>query len=171
MALTQCRECEREISDQAFSCPHCGAPRPAQKKWQGTGVDWKSGASFWGFPLVHVAYGRDAHGRLRVAKGIVAIGQFAIGLVTIAQFGIGILFGFGQFMAGLIAIAQFAGGVVFGVGQVATGYAAIGQIVLAYYGIGQLGWAKFMWSPERKDMEAVAFFHTLLERVKLFFDR
>lgn len=26
MALTPCRECNREISDQAAACPHCGAP-------------------------------------------------------------------------------------------------------------------------------------------------
>lgn len=26
MALVSCRECGREISDQALSCPHCGAP-------------------------------------------------------------------------------------------------------------------------------------------------
>lgn len=28
MALVQCPECKQEISDQAQSCPHCGAPRP-----------------------------------------------------------------------------------------------------------------------------------------------
>lgn len=26
MALINCKECGREISDQAISCPHCGAP-------------------------------------------------------------------------------------------------------------------------------------------------
>lgn len=26
MALINCSECGREISDKAFSCPHCGAP-------------------------------------------------------------------------------------------------------------------------------------------------
>ena len=26
MALISCRECEKEISDQANACPHCGAP-------------------------------------------------------------------------------------------------------------------------------------------------
>lgn len=29
MALVQCTECSREISDKAASCPHCGAPRTA----------------------------------------------------------------------------------------------------------------------------------------------
>ena len=27
MALIQCYECEREISDKAPACPHCGAPK------------------------------------------------------------------------------------------------------------------------------------------------
>jgi len=26
MALIECYECEREISDKSLSCPHCGAP-------------------------------------------------------------------------------------------------------------------------------------------------
>lgn len=27
MALTSCRECARDVSDQARACPHCGSPR------------------------------------------------------------------------------------------------------------------------------------------------
>lgn len=30
MALETCRECSREISDQASACPHCGCPRGAE---------------------------------------------------------------------------------------------------------------------------------------------
>ncbi|MBR5074164.1 MAG: zinc ribbon domain-containing protein [Bacteroidales bacterium] len=26
MALITCKECEKQVSDQAASCPHCGAP-------------------------------------------------------------------------------------------------------------------------------------------------
>lgn len=29
MALINCRECGKQISDQAASCPHCGAPLKA----------------------------------------------------------------------------------------------------------------------------------------------
>lgn len=28
MALINCHECSRSISDKAHSCPHCGAPPP-----------------------------------------------------------------------------------------------------------------------------------------------
>ena len=30
MALIQCYECEKEISDKAPACPHCGAPKEEQ---------------------------------------------------------------------------------------------------------------------------------------------
>ncbi len=30
MALVKCRECSREVSDQAEACPHCGIKNPAE---------------------------------------------------------------------------------------------------------------------------------------------
>jgi hypothetical protein len=166
MTLATCRECGKEISTQAPSCPHCGAPRPADHGWKGWGFEWKSERTCWGYPLVHIAFGKDARGTWRVAKGVIAIGQFAIGAITVAQFGVGLLFGFGQFIFGLTALAQFAGAIVFGVGQLASGYVAIGQVVFGYYGLAQTGWAEFLWSPKRKDPEAVAFFQYMWESVK-----
>jgi hypothetical protein len=45
MALIQCSECNKEISDQAISCPGCGSPialrRPAVragKRWEAIGA-------------------------------------------------------------------------------------------------------------------------------------
>jgi hypothetical protein len=119
-----------------------------------------------GIPLVHVAYGRTKTGGPRVAKGIVAIGQYAVGLVAVAQFGVGILFGFGQFVMGLMVVAQFAGALILGVGQFATGVVTIGQVVFGIYGLCQTGWAKYMWSPSQVDMEAVALFHTIQMRLR-----
>lgn len=34
MALINCEECGKEISDKAISCPHCGAPLIDKKKKQ-----------------------------------------------------------------------------------------------------------------------------------------
>jgi len=31
MALIECYECEKEISDKAPACPHCGAPKCTPK--------------------------------------------------------------------------------------------------------------------------------------------
>ncbi len=127
------------------------------------------GAHLRGLPLVHIAFGRDSRGKRRVAKGIIAIGQFAFGLITVAQFGVGLLFGFGQFIFGFTTIAQFAVGLAVGIGQFATGYAAVGQFVLAYYGLAQLGLGEFLWTPGkhgRKDPEAMQFFLSWWEAAK-----
>lgn len=168
MTLTTCRECGKEISTQALTCPHCGAPRPADAAWTGTGFEWKSQRTYLGYPLVHIAVGKDQRGKRLVAKGIIAIGQFAVGLITVAQVGVGLLFGLGQFVCGLTVLAQFAGAVILGVGQCATGYVAVGQVVLAYYGLAQLGLAKYLWGQGRQDPEAVQYFLTLWEAIKGF---
>lgn len=146
------------------------SPKPPslpEEKEKTSGFEWQSQATFHGWPLIHIAFGKDAHGKLRVAKGWIAIGQFAIGLITIAQFGIGILFGFGQFIIGLSAIAQFAFAAFLGIGQFATGYYAIGQIVLAYYGIAQTGFTTYLWSSHRKDPEAKEAFIYLAKQIGL----
>ncbi|MDQ1258104.1 MAG: hypothetical protein QG656_2713, partial [Candidatus Hydrogenedentes bacterium] len=151
MPLTACRECGNEVSTDARHCPHCGAPFPSRAEWTGWGYEWKSKTSVAGWPLVHIAFGRNAQGRLRVARGIFAVGQFAIGMVTIAQFGVGALFGLGQFMVGLTAVAQFALSAYFALGQIAVGGIAIGQVVVARYGLGQGGFAQYLWSAAQKD--------------------
>ncbi len=167
MALTRCRECKHEISDQAQSCPDCGAPYPARAIWTGTGYEWKSERTVYGYPLVHIAFGRDARGKFRVAKGVIAIGQFGIGLITFAQIGVGFLFGFGQFIFGLTAVSQIAVTLLFGCGQIAIGYAAVGQVVVAWYGLAQAGLANYLWSSSRHDPEAAQFFIHLAEKLGL----
>lgn len=169
MAIIQCRECHKEASDEANVCPHCGAPFPAKKEYRGKGFEWKSKLTVYGFPLVHIAVGKDAKGKLRVAKGIIAIGQFGIGLITIAQFGIGVIFGLGQFIFGLTTIAQFAIGILFGLGQFATGYIAIGQVTLGWYALCQMGLARYIWTPKIRNPEAIEFFRQLLEKFKHIF--
>jgi zinc-ribbon domain len=166
MALVNCRECGHEVSPSAPACPHCGALLPGNIEWRGTGVDWQSPQTFLGYPLIHVAFGKDARGKRRVAKGIIAIGQFAVGLITFAQVGIGLLFGFGQLIFGFTGLAQIAICGYFGVGQVATGYTAVGQVVLAHYGLAQVGWATHLWSPGQRDLAAVEYFRHLLEVLK-----
>ncbi len=81
--LKPCRECHRDVSDQAWNCPHCGAPHPA-RDW---GFEYKSKATLMGLPLVHVAF-KYRPNRLPVpARGVIAIGQFACGILTISQSG------------------------------------------------------------------------------------
>ena len=168
MALVSCRECQHQVSNVARACPQCGAPFPARPNWQGTGYDWKSQTTVWGYPLVHIAYGRDAQGKLRIAKGVIAIGQFGIGLITLAQFGIGLLFGFGQFLAGLTVIAQVAVTPLFGIGQFATGVVAIGQMAIGYYALGQMAFAVYAWGTNHRDPAALAFFAQFIPLLRAY---
>ena len=162
VALVSCRECRREVGETARKCPQCKAPFPGRAHWQGTGYEWKSAVTLGGYPLVHIAYGRDARGKLRVAKGVIAIGQFGIGVITLAQFGIGLLFGFGQCLLALTAIAQVAITPLLGIGQCAAGYIAIGQMAVGYYALGQVAYAVYAWSVNQQDPVALEFFASFL---------
>jgi hypothetical protein len=105
--MKQCRDCRAVVSEQALACPNCGAPYPAKAKWDGWGFEYKSGATLAGLPLVHVSF-KYVPGRGPVpARGIIAVGQFAIGIVTISQFGIGVV-SVSQFTIAGFALAQFA---------------------------------------------------------------
>ncbi|MEO0216725.1 MAG: hypothetical protein ABIL70_09820 [candidate division WOR-3 bacterium] len=160
----KCPKCRREVSVKLQHCPYCNF-KIVQNSVEKPGFEWESDFEILGIPLIHIAVGRDENGKIRIAKGIIAIGQFAIGLITIAQFGIGILFGIGQFMLGIATIAQFAIGILFGLGQFATGYIVIGQFVYGWYALCQFGFAKYMWSPKIKDPEVIEFFRNLWERI------
>jgi hypothetical protein len=141
MTLVPCKECGTEMSDRAWACPKCGHPGrsafPPFPRLRWLGYEWKSRSNIAGIPFVHVAFGWNLEtGTLRVARGIIAIGQFGIGLITIAQFGIGLLFAAGQFVAGSYAIGQFAAGIFFALGQFAAGMTAIGQFAVEGKGSG-----------------------------------
>jgi hypothetical protein len=125
--MKPCRECRHEISEQAISCPQCGAPYPAKEKWDGWGYEYKSEATILGLPLLHISFKYRPNRAPVVAKGIIAIGQFGYGVVTVAQFGIG-LFSVAQFTVAGFALAQFA-----------AAYSLIAQIgVYVHHGRGQL---------------------------------
>lgn len=139
-----------------------GATRQAAKVSgePSSGYEWKTRVGLFGIPLICVSFGQDARGRLKVAKGFIAIGQFAVGGITISQFGLGVI-SIGQFALGVASIGQVAIGMLTGIGQFAAGIFAVGQVVAGMYGRGQMGWAQYMWSPERTDLEAVAMFDSV----------
>ena len=125
--MKPCRECQHQISEQAISCPQCGAPYPAKASWTGWGFEYKSKAQIGGLPLLHVAFKYKPNRVPVVAKGIVAIGQFGYGVVCISQFGVG-----------LVSVSQFtvAG---FALTQIGFAYSLIAQIgVYVDQGYGQL---------------------------------
>jgi hypothetical protein len=125
--MKPCRECRQEISEQAFACPRCGAPFPARDRWDGWGFEYKSRATYYGLPLVHVSFKYRPNRMPVPARGIIAIGQFAYGVLTISQFGIGVV-SISQFTVAGFALAQFA-----------LGYSIIAQIgIYLHEGHGQI---------------------------------
>lgn len=125
--MKPCRECRREVSEQAVACPQCGAPFPARNHWDGYGFEYKSSATYLGLPLVHISF-KYRPNRVPVpARGVIAIGQFACGILTISQFGIGVV-SISQFTIAGWALAQFA-----------FAYSLIAQIgIYLHHGHGQI---------------------------------
>ena len=105
--MKPCRDCGREVSEQAMVCPQCGAPFPAKEKWDGWGYEYRSRLTLFGLPLIHVSFKYRPNRTPVVARGVIAIGQFACGIVTISQFGVGV-FSVSQFTVAGWALAQFA---------------------------------------------------------------
>lgn len=94
------------MSAQAIVCPGCGAPYPSRARWDGHGFEYKSRATLAGIPLLHISFKYRPNRVPVVARGIVAIGQFAVGGLTVSQFGIGIV-SVSQFTVAGLALAQF----------------------------------------------------------------
>ena len=105
--MKSCRECSHQVSEQAVSCPGCGAPYPAREGWDGYGFEYKSRAAVFGLPLLHISFKYRPNRMPVAARGVIAVGQFAAGIVTISQFGIGV-FSLSQFTLAGYALAQFA---------------------------------------------------------------
>ena len=110
-----------------MACPNCGAPYPAREKWDGWGFEYKSDFQIYGLPLVHISFKYRPNRVPVVARGVIAIGQFACGILTISQFGIGVV-SISQFTIAGFALAQFA-----------AAYSLIAQIgVFIHSGHGQI---------------------------------
>ena len=65
MALIDCPECGARISEKAAACPKCGHPmKPMADLTFMTrrfmrGYEWKSKTEILGWPLIHIAVGRN----------------------------------------------------------------------------------------------------------------
>jgi hypothetical protein len=105
--MKPCRECRREISEQAMACPHCGAPFPAREKWDGVGFEYKSKLAFFGWPLLRISFKYRPNRAPVPAQGIIAIGQFACGGLVLSQFGVGLV-SISRFTIAGYAVVQFA---------------------------------------------------------------
>lgn len=152
MTLMRCPECGREVSSMAATCPHCGRPLRGGAFNAGaiaaTGGEWgassaapyeyKSRATLFGLPVVHVVYGPAWLVGFRPACGIIAVGNIAFGVVAFGGVAVGLLAA-GGLSLGLICLGGMALGLAFGLGGIATGYLALGGIAIGAYAIGGLG--------------------------------
>lgn len=124
--MKHCRECNQPVAADAVSCPNCGAQYPSQKSSSGWGFEYKDKHTLFGLPIVHVSFKYKSNGTPVPAKGIIAIGQFAVGVINISQFGIGV-----------VSVSQVSIG-AFVLAQVAIGYDILAQAGLYLNtGVGQ----------------------------------
>jgi tRNA A-37 threonylcarbamoyl transferase component Bud32 len=126
------------------------APQPAVRASQARqGLDYRSKATLFGLPWLHVTSGIDPRtGRVRVAKGIIAIGDRAQGVVAfgglaMGGFAVGGLaigiFAFGGGAFGLVALGGLAVALLAALGGAAIAPIAVGGAAIGYLADGGRG--------------------------------
>jgi hypothetical protein len=101
---------------------------------QGQNYEFKSKAHLFGWPLVHIAFGKDPQtGKFLQARGIIAIGTIAYGVIAIGNFAVG-----GVAIGGAGAIGGLALGGGGAIGSLAIGGMAFGMFSFGGLAIGLL---------------------------------
>lgn len=97
------------------------------------GFEYKSAASFGGWPLIHICAGADAATlRPKVARGVIAVGNVAVGGLAIGGVSLGLVAVGGGSLGLLFALGGIAAGLGLSVGGLAVGSVAIGGLAVGF---------------------------------------
>ncbi len=131
--------------------------------------EYRSQATVFGLPLLHVATGVDpATGRKRSARGIVAVGSRPRGVIAFGDVAVGVIacgiFGYGLVSisvvaVGVIALGSVAAGLWLAMGGVALAPIAMGGAAFGWYANGAIVWGKHAMGPGIYDPLADKFFN------------
>lgn len=97
--------------------------------------EYKSKTSIFGIPLVHICQSNEQSDKIKMARGIIAIGNSATGIIAIGGSCIGI-FTFGGISLGLVSIGGISFGFIFSMGFFSVGWISTGIIAIGYYAVG-----------------------------------
>lgn len=160
MALIECPECGNQISDKALICPTCGYSATA--RFLG-GYEYCSKTELFGLPLIHIVLGFSIHpitGKIRVAKGIIAIGNLAVGGVALGGLSLGLI-SLGGLAIGLLALGGLSIGLLIAIGGFAMGIIAIGGGAFGYYALGGGAFGAHPLGGNAQDPNAIEFFKSI----------
>lgn len=102
---------------------------------EGWSYEYRSKRTLWGVPLVHVNVGTH----VRVARGIIAIGNISVGVVSLGAICVGLL-SLGAVSLALVALGALClGGCT--VGAVCFGYLCFGGVTVGLYCVGGVAMA------------------------------
>ena len=137
--------------------------------------EYRSKATLFGWPLVHVATGVDSvTGRKRSAKGIIALGNSPRGIIAFGDVAVGVvacgIFGYGIISmsvvaVGVVALGSLSVGLGLAMGGVAVAPVALGGAVFGYFANGALAWGAHAMSPAVYNAAADKFFNAGVLRV------
>ncbi|HXS67260.1 MAG TPA: protein kinase [Candidatus Polarisedimenticolia bacterium] len=148
--------------------------------WAG-GVDYRSKQTLFGLPLVHIAAGTDPlTGKVRVAKGIIAIGGQARGVIAIGGLAMGVVsiggaavgaVALGGATLGILSVGGLAIALLLAFGGGALAPIAVGGGVIGYMAFGGGGLGAHVFAGNMQDPIAQHFFghwaHALVNHMQL----